>query len=371
MQIMNLVRLFKNLGWFFSSYYILNNLPDAVFVTDKDGLLVSYNKRAKELFGFVDGGFGKYHLQDIIKDYKSVLAKSLELFKPVLATAILPDREFYVELNAVSRFCGYHIVIRDLTSLTNEIKNEDKIIRFNSEKNAMLAKVEDDITSPLSSISGFSQGLLDGLGGELSEKQSKYVKIIHKNSTELSEFMDKLLSFSKVESSIYESNYKTFDVVELVKSLSKGFEEELSKKGVVFAIDGDSIANRNIYTDLNAFQDAYQNILEVANSMTEKGYISVELTNPQEDICAFFRIQNPKSYLHIIIRDTGVGIADEDMKYLCDPYAQLEKGKKNLLRSFRLGIASILIKRANGFITVKSEVMQGTRYEIILPIEKR
>ena len=74
--------------------------------------------------------------------------------------------------------------------------------------------------------------------------------------------------------------------------------------------------------------------------------------------------------MQISIRDTGSGVAPEDMKYLCEPYAQLEKGKKNFLRALKLGSASILIKRANGLFDVNSELRSGTKYEIVLPIEK-
>ena len=63
-------------------------------------------------------------------------------------------------------------------------------------------------------------------------------------------------------------------------------------------------------------------------------------------------------------------IAEDEMKYLCEPYAQLEKGKKNFLRSLELGTATIMIKRADGIIDIYSEVMKGTEYSIILPIEK-
>ena len=371
MQIMNLIRLLKNLGWFFSSYSTLDNLPDAVLIADSEGLLLSYNKRAKNIFGFLDGGFGKYNLQEIIKDYKTVVTKSAAQKQPVLTKAVLPEKEFYIELNAVPKSSGYCIVIRNLSSLTKELKREDKIARFNNEKNALLAKIADDITAPLSSISGFSQGLMDGLGGSLSERQEKYVNIIHNNAVELAEFMNKLLLFSKTESSIYAENYRTFDVIELVKNISKEYIDELNEKGIAFAVDADALQNRNIYTDANAFHDAYKNILETVVNTTEKGYISVKLETPNEDICANFNIKNPKNFLYMIIRDTGVGFAEDDKKYLCDPYAQLDKGKKNLLRAFRLGIASILIKRTNGYITIKSEVMKGTRYDIILPVEKR
>ena len=58
------------------------------------------------------------------------------------------------------------------------------------------------------------------------------------------------------------------------------------------------------------------------------------------------------------------------MRYLCEPYAQLEKGKKNFLRSLNLGTSTILTKRAKGSIVINSEVLKGTTYDIILPIEK-
>jgi hypothetical protein len=59
------------------------------------------------------------------------------------------------------------------------------------------------------------------------------------------------------------------------------------------------------------------------------------------------------------------------MRYLCEPYAQLEKGKKNFMRALKLGSATILIKRSEGLFNVNSEVMKGTTFEIILPIKEK
>lgn len=370
MQIMNLARLLKHIGWFLTSYNTLNNLADAVIKVNKDGIISSYNKRAKEVLGFVDGGFGKYNIDNIIKD-ADVISKSENLSQPILTRVTLSEREFYAEINSKPCFNGHCVVIRDLTALTKELKNEEKIRKFNNEKNAMLVKVEDDIKAPISSIAGFSQGLLDGLGGSLSEKQEKYVRIIHNNANDLEEFLSKLIGFSKVESSIYEENYKTFDIIELIKNQSKEFAQRLSQKEITLDIEDIKLKNRNVYTDINAIEKVYTNIMETALTMTEKGSISVSLSNPAEEICELLKITNPAEYLSMGIIDTGVGIPVDEMKYLCEPYAQLEKGKKNLMRAFRLGIASILTKRAGGFITIKSEVAKGTRYEIILPIEKR
>ena len=372
MQIMNLDKLAKDLWWGLIAFRTIDELPDSIMFVDNNGDIKHYNKKAKEVFGLNYEEFKTVKIGEIIKDGMTILISSAKIQKPVLCTATIPGREFYVEINVSKSFGGYFVTLRDLTKLTTEIVNEEKTKMFNSEKNVMLSKLESDIKSPITSISGFSKGLLDGLGGELTEKQAKYVKIINNNSEELFEFMDKLLEFSKVESSIYEANYHNFDIVEVLKSVSKDFEQLLADKKLTFELDCDKLEKRNVYTDSNAVKDLFRNIMEVAVSMTETGYILVKISHLTDDDCLKYNINlaNALSYVHILIKDTGAGVAEEDMKYICEPYAQLEKGKKNFLRALKLGTASILVKRSNGFIDIKSEVMKGTRYDIILPIEK-
>ena len=371
MQIMNLDKLAKDFWWALTASSTIDKLPDSIIFTDTDGNIQHFNRKAQEVFGLVYEEFKTEKFDNIIIDGVKHVRESLESSKPVLATAIVTGREFYVELNATRKGEGYCVSVRDLTKLTGELVNEEKIAKFNCEKNAMLAKLEGDLKSPLTSISGFSKGLLDGLGGNLSEKQTKYVKIINSNAEELYHFMDKLLEFSKAESSIYESEFHNFDIIEALKSVAKEFESVFAEKKLTFDINYEGISKRNIFSDSNAIKSAFRNILDVAISMTETGVVLVKLSIPDDETCLKYNLGvNPESYLQITIRDTGVGIAEDEMKYLCEPYAQLEKGKKNFLRSLELGTATIMIKRADGIIDIYSEVMKGTEYSIILPIEK-
>lgn len=376
MQIMNLDKFVKNLWWTLTAFRTIDELPDSVIYVDLVGNIKKFNKKAQETFGLEESDDPTVivNINDIIKDGSERINESLDLTRPILATATIPGREFYVELNASQKGKGYCLSIRDLTKLTTEIFNDDKTLRFNGEKNAMLAKLEGDIKSPITSISGFSRGLLDGLGGELTEKQAKYVKIINNNAEELYQFMDKFLEFSKAESSIYEPNYQNFDIIEMFKAVMKDYETVLADRRISFDIDYESSEKRTVYTDLDAIKNAFKNIIEVAISMTESGIISIKLTHPNEETCVKYNLSitaNKKtSYLQITIRDTGSGIPEEEMRYLCEPYAQLEKGKKNFLRALKLGSASILVKRANGLFDICSEVRTGTKYEIVLPIEK-
>lgn len=373
MQIMNLKKLVKDLWWALTASRTINDLPDAIIFIDSEGFVKRANKRAFECFGIKIDETNLIKLEDFIKDGMSVVNSSIIAQKSVPAVAVIPGREFYVELNASKKGRGYCLAIRDVTKLTNEILTEDKIARFNGEKNAMLVKLEGEIKSPITSITGFSQGLLDGLGGELSEKQAKYIKIINSNSNDLYHFVDKLLEFTYAESSLYEADYQKFDIVEAFKAIIKDFEPEIEEKKLCFDFDYEGILKRTVYTDLKAIQRVFRNILEVALSMTDSGYILVKLA-PTDDKTALRFGLNPedlnKSYLQISIKDTGIGVPPEEMKYLCEPYAQLEKGKKNFLRALKLGSASILTKRASGYINVRSEVMQGTKYYIIIPTEK-
>ena len=372
MQIMKLGKLFKNILWVFSAYNTINTLPDAVIYVNNKGIIKNYNKKANELFEFNKNPHIS-NINDIIINGFTQIKTSLNNAKPVLATADFAGHQFYVELNTSKKMFGYCVTVRDLTKLTSEIINDEKTQLFNNEKNAMLVKLESDIKSPITSISGFSKGLLDGLGGELSEKQAKYVKIIQNNADELYHFMDKLLEFSKVESSIYEPDYHNFDIVEALKSVAKEFANECEAKKLGFDIDYDNLEKRNVYSDANVVKNAFRNILKTSISMTETGFILIKLAHPDPQTCAKYNLDINKketSYLHILIKDTGIGVPEDEMKYLCEPYAQLEKGKKNFLRALKLGTASILIKRANGLINIHSEVKVGTKFEIILPIEK-
>ncbi len=373
MQIMNLEKLAKELWWSLTAFRAINELPDSVIFVSYDGIIERVNSKAKESFGIVIDELNPPKLNDYIKDGMDMINLSIKSQKPVAAVATIPAREFHIELNAAKQGHGYCLTVRDLTKLTDEIVTEEKIARFNGEKNAMLVKLEGDIKSPISSITGFSQGLIDGIGGDLTEKQAKYIKIINSNSNDLYHFMDKLLEFTEAESSMYKSEYQNFDIVQTAKEIASDFEKEFQNKKITFEIEADGLEKRTVYSDLKAVNKIIRNILETSVSMTETGFILVNISRPNEITASAFGLNAEnisKSHVQITVKDTGAGFAEEEMKYLCDPYAQLEKGKKNFVRSLNLGSASILTKRANGFINIQSEANKGTRYDIIIPTEK-
>lgn len=367
MQTMNFEKMVKNLWWFFSASRAIEDIPDSVLFVDSSGFVVRANKKACDCFGITDTE-EPIRVKDLISGGMNVINESLRKKHPILAIAISTGNDFYVELNTSRKWNGYFIVVRDVSRLTNEKATEFKIARFNGEKNAMLVKLDSEIKSPLSSIIGFSRGLLDGLGGPLTEKQEKYIKIINSNANESYVFLDKLLEFSYCESSLYEPKYTKFDMIAKLKNILKNYQNVFEAKKIQIDFSYDEIDFRALYFDERAFEIIFKNIIETSCEMIESGCFSLHIRVPNEEMSMTYGLDDDVKYVQFLVKDTSHGIEKEDMKFLCDPYFHLEKGKKSIIRALRLGSASILAKRSEGYIDVSSEIMQGVLYNVILPI---
>ena len=294
---------------------------------------------------------------------------------PIIAGAFTSTaREFFIELNAKKYHGSFIVTIRDITAMTNILTNAEKTSQFNKEKNAMLVKLANEIKSPINSIVGFSQALIDGIGGEINEKQDKYVKIINKNSNDLLYFMEKFIEFAYAESTLYEYDFQTFDIVNAIQNVIRGNDLAISAKGLTVNFDYEEIVKRAIYSDEKSLKTILQNLLETSIKLTDTGSISFKAFYPSEELVKSLRaFENVKveSLIQISISDTGIGLQETEMDGLFEPYNQLDKqNKKNMVRSISLGTSNILAKRLQGIVWAESEVMKGTTFNLIIPIEK-
>lgn len=371
---MKLFNLFNSNG--INTKDVVMYLPDAVFIVEEEsGNIVWVNRKAALLFGleredFVGRNFDEFIAQGMELAYQSS-CKDVS----VIGGAALNDNEFFIELSANLLDTQYFITIRDVTEMTHILTQAEKTGKLNKDKNLMLTKLSSEFKSPIQSILGFSQALNDGLGGEINEKQRKYVRIINKNATELLYFMDKFFEFAQVESQLYQKHMQLFDITELIQSIIRENEVQITTKKLNVTTDFENIANKTIYSDETALKMVIQNILEISIKLTEIGNISIELFNPPLDSVMEMGITPIKnatdtSYMLIRICDNGIGLQENDVEGIFEPYTQLDKAnKKNLVRSISLGSAKELVKTLNGAIWLQTEVMRGTVFSVIIPIE--
>ena len=372
MQDMNLFNFFGNINMKDALLF----LPDAVFIVEEEsGKILWANNRASIIFEVAREDFTGLYFDDIVAQGMNLAYQSSVKDVSVIGGAAVNDKEFFVELSANLLEDQYFITIRDVTEMTNILAQAEKTGRLNKDKNMMLTKLSSEFKSPVQSILGFSQALNDGLGGEINEKQRKYVRIINKNATELLYFMDKFFEFAQVESKLYQKQLGMFDVTELIQNVIRDNEVAIATKKLNVATDFENIVSKNIYSDENALKIILQNILEISIKLTEIGNINIELFNPPlEDVVAMgiapIKSATERSYLLIRISDNGMGLQENDVEGIFEPYTQLDKtNKKNLVRSISLGSAKELVKSLNGAIWLQTEVMKGTVFSLIIPVE--
>jgi len=373
MQDMNFLNLFSEVN----IKDVLQYLPDAVFVVEESsGDILWANRRAAIIFETSIENLKEINFNDIVVKGLELAEQSSYKDVAVIGAAVIGDREFFVELSANLLDSQYFVTIRDVTEMTNILTQAEKTGRLNKDKNLMLTKLSSEFKSPMQSILGFSQALSDGLGGDINEKQRKYVKIIHKNAGDLLYFMNKFFEFAKVESKLFELNMRVFDVTELIQNVINENEVSIATKKLNININADNIADKFIYSDENALKTILQNIFEISMKLTEIGNISFDLFNPTIiDVknVGITPIKNAvdTSYLQIRISDNGVGIQESDVEGIFEPYTQLDKqNKKNLVRSISLGSVKELVKSLHGAVWLETEVMKGTVFNVVIPVEK-
>lgn len=359
---MNFEQFGKNLNSFLSSQKILDNLPDMYLYIDSDGYIKDSNINAKNNLGISDN----ITINELFDDALNVVRKAAKYKKAVLLETKTPNE--FLELTASKIDKDYIVCIRDNTKIINDKLENDAIDKFNKEKNAMLVKLENEFRAPLNSIIGFCQGLVDGIGGEITEKQAKYLKIIQSNSKDLNELIDKFLNFSYAESLSYEPEYKKFDIVLEIKEILKEFGKttDYDKTNIEFLYE--NIESRNVYNDLKALKKIVINILETVLSSATTGNIQIILSNPDDETSITYGLDENKKYIQIKIKDSNSALSADEITHICNPYAQINQSKKHIIKSFRLGAVSILAKRSNGFFNILCE--NGNLYNIIIPIEK-
>ncbi len=375
MQIMNLGDVLKDFLYGLNLRKVVKNLPDAVLIVTPEGRISWVNDKATTVFESGKRLIKSYHFDDLVDKGREKIDKSIATRTPIIAGAFTPSaKEFFIELNAKNYHGNFIVTIRDITAMTNVLTNVEQTSQFNKEKNAMLVKLENEIKSPISSIVGFSQALLDGLGGEITEKQDKYVKIINKNSKDLLYFIEKFIEFAYAESTLYKYDYQIFDVVNAIQNVIRSNDLAVSAKGLTVNFDYEELTKRAIYSDEKTLKTILQNLLEVSIKLTDTGSISLRVFYPDEDMVKSLKVfdnYKENSLLQISITDTGIGLQETELDGLFEPYNQLDKtNKKNIVRSISLGTTNILAKRLSGIVWAESEVMKGTTFNVIIPIEK-
>jgi len=376
------------LSWLFKKKFDKNTLsyyPDAVLVVSTSGEISYANLNMLELLKISSDELFDMDLLDIFDggfNLISNLAKSKD--SAIVRSKLNVEDDLYYEVKASEYGDDNEKIIVSVRDVSNNQKMLNKLLfeheylnKLTKNKNTFLTKISGELTSPVHSINGFSQAILEGLGGDVNEKQEKYLKIINKNSTQLLDLLNSVVEYTKLESGLYEYEFKNFDFVNLMTNLFNEYKPKTDEKKLILNFNLNNLGKRTMYSDENILKKTLTILLENAISSTDNGSIQIIVSHPDNEYLelAGFTVTQAlpeKAYLMINVIDTGSGIAENDLNNIFDPYVNIDKfiAKKATSKCMEMGIVYNLVRLMKGKIWAESESMKGTNFTFIIPIER-
>lgn len=224
-------------------------------------------------------------------------------------------------------------------------------------KDEFIASASHELRTPLTLIFAPLESLLSGMCGSLPDPVRRPLETIHNNATRLLHLVNSLLDFAKAEARRTVVRREPTDVVELTRAILADFDGTLRQKGL--AADLETAPPKiHVEVDRYLFERILFNLLSNAVKFTSRGGIHVSLARDADR-------------LRLRVRDTGTGIAREDLPNLFQKFRQLEGSSTRRFEGTGLGLALVqeFALLLGGSVWVESRLGEGSTFtvEILAP----
>jgi len=228
----------------------------------------------------------------------------------------------------------------------------DELMRQEQLRSGFVANVSHELRSPLTSIHGFAQGILDGT--IKPEDKDKYLQIIVDETGRLSKLIRELLDLSQYESGKFPLNIKSFDINELCRRVLIRYIDMIEEKGINLEVQFKQEFSY-VLADADRIEQVLINLLDNAIKFT-----------PSEGTIKLWT-HNAKGNVIVGITDTGCGIPAEDLDYIFERFYKVDKSHTDKMGTgLGLSIVKMILDQHGENITVNSSVGKGTSFTFTL-----
>ncbi|MFA9190277.1 response regulator [Flavobacterium sp. FZUC8N2.13] len=252
------------------------------------------------------------------------------------------------------------------------IKSEE-ITQASKYKSEFLANMSHELRTPLNSILILSDILKDNTSGNLTTSQLENLSVINTSGKDLLNLITDILDISKIEAGKVEI-YPENTVSERIFSDMDGlFRAQMDKKNINFITTITDDCPREIYTDIGKIEQILKNFLSNALKFTPNGgTVEMSFAKPKEKL----EFSNPKlasitnsEILAIEIKDTGIGISEENKKKLFQSFQQADSSTSRKYGGTGLGlyISKQLADLLDGEVFFNSQLNNGSTFGVLIP----
>lgn len=355
---------------------LFESANDAIFLLQPDGTILGANPRSSDLLGIPHEALvGKHALDFIAKEENKEAEGQTDR---VLAGETLPvyERTFIRNDGTLVNTEINLSLIRDETNKPKYIQSvvrdisgrkraEETLRLANAEmeralrlKDEFLANMSHELRTPLNAILGITESLLEQISGSLNEKQQKYLQTVLESAQHLLELINDILDLAKINAGRIELDISRVDINSVIHTSMRMIRELAQKKGlnVNLEVDPTVIAT---WADERRLKQMLVNLLSNAVKFTPKG----------GEIGLIIHGNKSDQVLNFTVWDTGIGIKQEDIRLLFQPFVQLDAGLARGSQGTGLGLVLVsqMARLHGGSVTVESEPQQGSRFTITIP----
>lgn len=249
-----------------------------------------------------------------------------------------------------------------LNRMNEELKGLYKQIEMASNyKSEFLANVSHELRTPLNVIIGYSEMLLEEAEDKDQEDFIPDLKKILTSGNHLLTIISDILDLSKIEAGKLELTPETFNVEGMVRNVVSTVEPLARKYENTLEINCDDNLGQ-MHADLTRVRQMLFNLLSNACKFTERGIITLHTARDSG---------NYHDWLNISVKDTGIGMTEEQMTKLFQPFSQVEEqaSKKSDGTGLGLVITKQFCNMMGGKITVNSKYGSGSTFTLLLPLD--
>jgi PAS domain S-box-containing protein len=377
--------------------HILESMTDAFVSLDHNWRYVYVNDRAARIFNRRREDLLGKHIwtefpEGVGQPFQRLYERAMSEQVPIQFEEYYPPYERWFENRVYPTQGGISIVFQDITDRKRaetllresneslEIKVAERTTELKAAlvraeaadriKSAFLATMSHELRTPLNSILGFTGIVLQGLAGPLSAEQTKQLGMVRSSARHLLELIGDVLDISKIEAGQMDVRTESVDLHASVDRVTGTVKPMLEKKGLTLSVVMPP-ALEPIGSDRRRVEQILLNLLNNAIKFTDNGGITLtaervsDLRQPPG--------AEPQSAVCIRVADTGIGIKEEDLATLFQPFRQIDRGLTRQHEGTGLGLAICrrLTELLGGAIGVESVWGRGSVFTVTIPLKTR
>ncbi|HLS23255.1 MAG TPA: ATP-binding protein [Pseudogracilibacillus sp.] len=338
---------------------VIENSESGLVLIDEKGYIHLVNRKFISMFGKSTKDYIGYLYYDVLENEQihhtvQKIFLQEEHVKELFSSKSSTELPNYYEIvgapifNERNLLKGAVLVIYDITEFKQlEVMRKD-----------FVANVSHELKTPITSIRGFAETLLDGAHKD-EDAREHFLQIIFKESKRIQLLIDDLLILSKIEKDEPKLTIETFYVAQLMEELLPLFTQRAEQGAITLHMSIDETAQ--LEADKDKVKQILLNVFMNAINYTPAGgkvYITVK--------------ENADDVL-LEIEDTGIGIEKEALPRIFERFYRVDKDRSRETGGTGLGLAIVkhIVEAHRGKIDVKSEIGEGSIFSIYLPKQAR